>query len=215
MCSCFTFCGLHKLVRLQMLAWLRWLPSTCNEPAIESLHIGEAAQTHCTSANHPPAPSCGTAAPMQDVLGVDFSGSTFVAVSGHDDNPGHLGHMLAAAEAMLGVAAAMAAQHEGCSLAVRLGLHTGPIATGTAWVLLCMVHSDTSLALRLVCCLRASNKRVSCVDSVSCRQCLQWVRLYSVQGLQLCRWCVVFIAAATSELHHCTQAEVLCAPCAL
>jgi hypothetical protein len=74
---------------------------------------------------------------LQDVLGVDFSGSTFVAVSGHDDNPGHLGHMLATAEAMLGVAAAMAAQHEGCSLAVRLGLHTGPITTGAACV--CMV----------------------------------------------------------------------------
>ena len=71
---------------------------------------------------------------LQDVLGVDFSGSTFVAVSGHDDNPGHLGHMLATAEAMLGVAAAMAAQHEGCSLAVRLGLHTGPITTGAARV---------------------------------------------------------------------------------
>ncbi|KAF6251825.1 nucleotide cyclase [Scenedesmus sp. NREL 46B-D3] len=67
---------------------------------------------------------------QRDVLGVDFSGSTFVAVSGHDDNPGHLGHMLATAEAMLGVAAAMASQHEGCSLAVRLGLHTGPITTG-------------------------------------------------------------------------------------
>ncbi|WIA11289.1 hypothetical protein OEZ85_011413 [Tetradesmus obliquus] len=67
---------------------------------------------------------------QRDVLGVDFSGSTFVAVSGHDDNPGHLGHMLATAEAMLGVAAAMAAQHEGCSLSVRLGLHTGPITTG-------------------------------------------------------------------------------------
>lgn len=64
------------------------------------------------------------------MLGVDFSGSTFVAVSGHDDNSSHLQLMLATAEAMLGVAAAQAAQHQGSSLAVRLGLHTGPITTG-------------------------------------------------------------------------------------
>jgi class 3 adenylate cyclase len=102
------------------------------------------------------APSCGTVAPMQDVLGVDFSGSTFVAVSGHDDNPGHLGHMLATAEAMLGVAAAMAAQHEGCSLAVRLGLHTGPITTGTTRCSLVHLLSVVSLAWRRGCRLCSS-----------------------------------------------------------
>lgn len=92
---------------------------------------------------------------LQDVLGVDFSGSTFVAVSGHDDNPGHLGHMLATAEAMLGVAAAMAAQHEGCSLSVRLGLHTGPITTGAAqaqgWLVVIRVGSRSCQGWHGIC----------------------------------------------------------------
>lgn len=65
----------------------------------------------------------------QNVLGVDFSGSTFVAVSGHDDHPNHTSLILRAAAAMLSVAAATR-QPDGSPLAVRLGIHTGPLTTG-------------------------------------------------------------------------------------
>lgn len=66
---------------------------------------------------------------VQDVLGVDFSGSTFVAVSGHDDHPNHTQLILRAAAAMLAVAAATP-QADGSPLAVRVGIHTGPLTTG-------------------------------------------------------------------------------------
>lgn len=62
-------------------------------------------------------------------MGVDFSGSTFVAVSGHDDHPAHTRLILRAAAAMLGVAAA-STQPDGTPLAVRVGIHTGPLTTG-------------------------------------------------------------------------------------
>ncbi|KAF8057779.1 walR [Scenedesmus sp. PABB004] len=65
----------------------------------------------------------------EEVLGVDFSGSTFVVVSGHDDDPGHLLKVLATAEAMLRAAAGMR-QADGSALAVRLGLASGPLTTG-------------------------------------------------------------------------------------
>jgi class 3 adenylate cyclase len=65
------------------------------------------------------------------VLGVDFSGSTFVAVSGHDDHPNHSELILRAATAMLAVAASTT-HVDGSPLAVRLGIHTGPLTTGGA-----------------------------------------------------------------------------------
>lgn len=67
---------------------------------------------------------------LQGVLGVDFSGSTFVAVSGHDDNPQHLDQILHTAQAMLAVASGMT-HADGSPLAVKLGIHLGPLTTGT------------------------------------------------------------------------------------
>lgn len=81
------------------------------------------ALTRCCCLLHCPAPR------LQNVLGVDFSGSTFVAVSGHDDNPNHTRLILRAAAAMLSVAAATN-QPDGSPLQVRMGIHTGPLTTG-------------------------------------------------------------------------------------
>lgn len=60
---------------------------------------------------------------------MDFSGSTFVAVSGHDDQSAHLTLILRAAHDMMGVVGGMT-HADGSPLAVRIGIHTGPLTTG-------------------------------------------------------------------------------------
>jgi adenylate cyclase len=62
-------------------------------------------------------------------LGVDFSGSTYVAVSGHDDKPEHQRIILRLAEGMLAVAAATR-YPDGSPVQVRIGMYTGTITTG-------------------------------------------------------------------------------------
>jgi class 3 adenylate cyclase len=81
------------------------------------------------SSPHTPHHQRTTPPNVQDVLGVDFSGSSFVAVSGHDDNAQHAALILRAAHAMLAVAAGTTTP-DGSPLAVRLGVHTGPLTTG-------------------------------------------------------------------------------------
>ncbi|KAI8474106.1 MAG: hypothetical protein J3K34DRAFT_495844 [Monoraphidium minutum] len=65
----------------------------------------------------------------EGALGVDFSGSTYVVVSGHDDNPQHLELILKVADGMLGVAAGTR-YPDGSPVQIRLGVHCGAINTG-------------------------------------------------------------------------------------
>lgn len=81
--------------------------------------------THITPiANHSPLTNL-----QEGALGVDFSASTYCAVSGHDDQPDHLRVILRLAERMLAVAAAHR-YPDGRPLQVRVGVHMGAVTTG-------------------------------------------------------------------------------------